>query len=134
VTEAIVELQRDFFEHGISYLRPLTLKDIAEKIEMHESTVSRVTSNKYAQTPRGVFELKYFFSSGFNASFGTQESAKAVKSRIKEMIDGEDKAKPLSDQKITDMLCQQGIDISRRTVQKYREELNIAASSKRKRF
>ncbi|AMA71795.1 MULTISPECIES: RNA polymerase factor sigma-54 [Aneurinibacillus] len=135
VTQAIVEEQRDFFEKGPSGLKPMTLRDIAEKVGLHESTISRATSNKYVQTPRGLFELKYFFTTGLNrVDGGAASSVLSIKEKIKALIDAEDKKKPLSDQKITDILVKEGIEISRRTVAKYREEMNIDSSSKRKRF
>ncbi|WP_027417111.1 RNA polymerase factor sigma-54 [Aneurinibacillus terranovensis] len=134
VTQAIVDQQKDFFEQGVTGLKPMTLRDIAEKVELHESTISRATSNKYVQTPRGLFELKYFFTTGLGRSDGESASVLTVKKKLKEMIDAEDKKKPLSDQKIMDTLVKEGIEISRRTIAKYREELGIAASSKRKRF
>lgn len=134
VTTAIVDLQRGFFEQGIRALKPLTLRQVAEQIEMHESTVSRATTGKYAQTPRGVFELKFFFSSGVQTLSGDGASAESIKSQIREMIAGEDPKKPLSDQKICDLLQKKGIEIARRTVAKYREEDNIPASSQRKRY
>ncbi|MCF6095385.1 RNA polymerase factor sigma-54 [Microaerobacter geothermalis] len=134
VTEAIVEAQRDFLEYGISRLKPLTLKEVAEKVGLHESTISRATSHKYAQTPRGVFELKFFFNSGLSTASGGAASAKTVQLRIKQLIDHEDKSRPLSDQKLADLLAEEGIEISRRTVSKYREEMNIPSSAKRKRY
>ncbi|CEH32218.1 hypothetical protein AM501_30430 [Aneurinibacillus migulanus] len=135
VTQAIVEEQQSFFEKGTAGLKPMTLRDIAEKVDLHESTISRATSNKYVQTPRGLFELKYFFTTGLNrADGGEASSVVTIKEKIKAMVDAEDKKKPLSDQKITDLLIKEGIEISRRTVAKYREEMNIDSSSKRKRF
>lgn len=134
VTQAIVERQRDFFEHGIHFLKPMTQKEIAEQVDLHESTISRATSNKYVQTPRGLFELKYFFTSALTTANGDAASSESVKKRIKQIIDGEDKRKPLSDQAITELLVKEGLEISRRTVAKYREELLIASSAKRKRF
>jgi len=133
VMRAIVVEQRDFFDSGVFHLKPLTLQDIASKIGMHESTVSRVTSGKYVQTPRGVFELKYFFSSGLDTSGGDEISAKSAKAIIARMIEGEDKHDPVSDQKLMDMLQAQGLDIARRTVAKYREQLNIPNARFRKR-
>jgi RNA polymerase sigma-54 factor len=133
VMRAIVEEQREFFDSGILHLKPLTLQDIASKIGMHESTVSRVTSGKYVQTPRGVFELKYFFSSGLNTQGGDDISAKSAKAIIAKLIEGEDKKDPLSDQKLMEMLQSQGLDIARRTVAKYREQLNIPNARFRKR-
>jgi RNA polymerase sigma-54 factor len=134
VTKSIVKFQRDFFEKGIEYLRPLVLRDVAEDIEMHESTVSRVTTNKYVQTPRGLFELKYFFNSGINTTVGASIASESVKSKIKEIVAGENPKKPFSDQKIVEILRQEGIDIARRTVTKYREMLGISSSTDRKRL
>jgi len=133
VMQKIVEKQRGFFDHGVLQLKPLTLQDVATEIGMHESTVSRVTSSKYVQTPRGVFELKFFFSSGLGTADGDDISSKAAKERIARLVDGEDKAKPLSDQKLADTLKAEGIDIARRTVAKYREQIGIAPARLRKR-
>ncbi len=132
VVECLVEEQRDFLEKGKAFLRPLTLRQVADKLGMHESTVSRATSGKYAQTPRGLIELKAFFSH----SIGTEEeiSPERVKLRIKELVDGEDKRKPLSDQKLAELLSMEGICLSRRTVAKYREEMRIPSSAKRRRY
>ncbi|OEU77379.1 MAG: RNA polymerase sigma-54 factor [Desulfuromonadales bacterium C00003107] len=134
VTKSIVKFQKEFFDKGIEHLKPLVLRDVAEDIEMHESTVSRVTTNKYVQTPRGLFELKYFFNSGINTTVGASIASESVKSKIKEIVASENIKKPFSDQKIVDMLRQQGIDIARRTVTKYREMLGIRSSTERKRF
>jgi len=134
VCKAIVEYQEDFFEKGLLYLKPLNLKDIADEIEVHESTVSRAVNGKYMQCPNGLFEIKYFFQSGVKGASGEGVSSESVKSVMKEMIEKEDPKKPLSDQYIADELVKTGINISRRTVAKYRDELNIAPSSKRKRF
>lgn len=134
VCKAIIEYQVDFFEKGMLYLRPLNLKDIADEIEVHESTVSRAVNGKYMQCPNGLFEIKYFFQSGVKGASGEGVSSESVKSVMKEMIDKEDSKKPLSDQFIADELVKAGINISRRTVAKYRDELNIPPSSKRKRF
>lgn len=134
VTKSIVKFQRDFFEKGIEYLKPLVLRDVAEDIEMHESTVSRVTTNKYVQTPRGLFELKYFFNSGINTIVGASIASESVKSKIKEIVAKENPKKPFSDQKIVEILRQEGIDIARRTVTKYREMLGISSSTDRKRL
>jgi len=133
VMRAIVVEQREFFDSGVLHMKPLTLQDIASKIGMHESTVSRVTSGKYVQTPRGVFELKYFFSSGLDTQGGDEISAKSAKAIIARMIEAEDKHDPVSDQKLMDMLQAQGLDIARRTVAKYREQLNIPNARFRKR-
>ncbi len=134
VCKAIVEYQFDFFEKGLLYLRPLNLKDIADDIEVHESTVSRAVNGKYIQCPNGLFEIKYFFQSGVKGASGEGVSSESVKSVMKDMIEKEDAKKPLSDQYIADVLNKTGINISRRTVAKYRDELNIPPSSKRKRF
>lgn len=134
VCKAIVEYQYEFFEKGLLYLKPLNLKDIADEIEVHESTVSRAVNGKYIQCPNGLFEIKYFFQSGVKGSSGEGVSSESVKSIMKDMIDKEDSKKPISDQAIADALEANGINISRRTVAKYRDELNIPSSSKRKRF
>ncbi len=128
VASALVEEQDAFFNYGIEFLRPLTLKDIAEKIDMHESTVSRVTTNKYIGTPRGIFELKFFFSTALVSSGGVAHSAESIKARIKSLIDNEDPKKILSDDKIVDILKEEKIDIARRTVAKYREAMHIGSS------
>jgi RNA polymerase sigma-54 factor len=134
VTKSIVKFQREFFDKGIEYLKPLVLRDVAEDIEMHESTISRVTTNKYVQTPQGLFELKYFFNSGINTMEGESIASESVKSKIKEIIAGENSRKPYSDQKLVEILRQHGIDIARRTVTKYREMLGIGSSTDRKRL
>ena len=134
VMECIVEEQRDFFDRGGAYLRPLTLQAVASRISMHESTVSRVTTNKYVQTPRGVYVLKYFFSSSLGTQSGEEVSAKSAKIRIKEIIEKEDPKKPLSDQKIADILKEGGLIIARRTVAKYREQLGILPARHRKQY
>ncbi|AWX58499.1 RNA polymerase sigma-54 factor [Brevibacillus brevis] len=134
VTQAILDMQRDFFDRGIHYLKPMTQKEIAERVGLHESTISRATSNKYVQTPRGIFELKYFFTSALSTSSGEATSSESVKRRIKALIEQEDRKSPLSDQKLGEMLLTEGIEISRRTVAKYREEMLIPSSAKRKRF
>jgi RNA polymerase sigma-54 factor len=134
VTEAILARQREFFEKGAQFLKPMVLKDIAADVGMHESTISRVTTNKYMHTPVGTFELKYFFNSSINSSDGGDSVASsAVKEKIKQLIAKEDIKKPFSDQQIVEMLQKDNIDIARRTVAKYREMLNILPSSKRKR-
>ncbi|MDH3453843.1 MAG: RNA polymerase factor sigma-54, partial [Desulfuromonadales bacterium] len=134
VTKSIVKFQRDFFERGVAHLKPLVLRDVAEDIEMHESTVSRVTTNKYVQTPQGLFELKYFFNSGISTTEGDSVASESVKSKIKEIVAAENTRKPYSDQKIVEILHGQGIDIARRTVTKYREMLGIGSSTQRKRL
>lgn len=134
VASAIVRYQQEFFDKGEKFLKTLTLKHIADEIGVHESTVSRSINGKYMQSPRGVFELKYFFSSGVTGESGEGLSSNSVKSFIKEIIDGEDAKKPYSDQDMVTLLKEKGIDISRRTVAKYREGMGILSSSKRRRF
>ena len=129
----IVKQQDGFFRRGVSELRPLTLREVAEQIEMHESTVSRVTSNKYLWCERGTFELKYFFSSGVASSDGEGASSEAIKARIKALTDAEDPKKVLSDQKLVDLLKEEGFDLARRTVAKYREAIGIGSSAQRRR-
>jgi len=129
----ILKHQKDFLEKGIKFLKPLTLKDIAEEIQLHESTISRIITHKYVQTPKGVFPLKFFFSTGYKSKGGKEISAKAVKDYIKEIIDGEDPKKPLSDSAISKILKEKyGIHIARRTVTKYREEMQIPSIRERK--
>jgi len=134
VTKSIIKFQREFFDRGIEHLKPLVLRDVAEDIEMHESTISRVTTNKYVQTPQGLFELKYFFNSSINTTGGDSIASESVKSRIKEIVAGENPKKPYSDQKLVELLHQHGIDIARRTVTKYREMLGIGSSTERRRL
>ncbi len=125
VMESLLKFQYDFFEHGPSALRPLILRDVAEDIGMHESTVSRVTSNKYAHTPQGIYELKYFFSTAVATTDGDTVAAEAIKNRIRQLVAGEDTAKPLSDNKISQLLAEENIKVARRTVAKYRDQLKI---------
>jgi len=132
VAESIVKHQREFLEKGIDYLRPLVLRDVADDIQMHESTVSRVVSNKYMHTPRGLFLMKYFFHSGIDSDTGEDISSLTVKKKIQGYIEAEDPRKPLSDSKIMKILNDEGINIARRTVAKYRDELNIPSSTDRK--
>ena len=132
VMESILKFQREFFEKGIAYLRPLILKDIAEDIEMHESTISRVTTNKYAYTPQGLFELKYFFNSSIERTGGDSMASASVKDKIRILIEKEDPENPLSDDKIALILQDSDLQIARRTVAKYRKVLNILPSNKRK--
>ncbi len=134
VLEVILQKQKPFFKHGKKHLKPMTLKEIADEIEVHESTVSRATNGKYVETPMGTFELKYFFTSGIEGSDGEGVSAESVKSFIKEIVAAENPNKPLSDSKIAEMLDKKGMPVSRRTVAKYRDDLLIASSSKRKRY
>jgi len=134
VTESIFKYQREFLEKGIPSLRPLTLREVAEDISMHESTVSRVTTNKYVHTPQGLYELKYFFHRGVSAAGGEAVSSITVKDLVRKLLLSEDAGKPLSDQKIVEILKKQGIDIARRTVAKYRSQLKVPSSARRKKF
>ncbi|MCB6994100.1 RNA polymerase factor sigma-54 [bacterium 210820-DFI.6.37] len=135
VVQAVVKYQKEFFDKGSKYLKTLTLKQIAEEVGIHESTVSRSINGKYLQSPMGVFEIKYFFSGGVAGGQGGEGiSSKSIKSFIKEIIDSEDPKSPYSDQDMVKMLKEKGIDISRRTVAKYRDEMNILSSSKRRRY
>ncbi len=133
VMQSIIKHQREFFERGVQHLRPLNLRDVAEDIGMHESTVSRVTTNKYAHTPQGIFELKFFFNSSINRVDGDAIASESVKEKIRKIISAEDGRRPLSDQRIAEMLRSGNIDIARRTVTKYREAMNILSSTKRRR-
>jgi RNA polymerase sigma-54 factor len=133
VMNCIIREQREFFDKGIAFLRPLTLQQVARQIDMHESTVSRVCSGKYVQTPRGVFELKFFFSSGLETEDGDDVSARTAKDIIRTLIEEEDKKEPLSDQRIADLLHEKGLRIARRTVAKYREQLSILPARFRRR-
>ena len=133
VMNFIVDRQREFFEKGIEYLRPLTLREVAEVINMHESTVSRVTNEKYVQTPRGVLPLKFFFSSALSTSSGEDASARSIRAKLEKMVAEESSAKPLTDQQIVHLFQEQGIQIARRTVAKYRDQLGILPARMRKR-
>ncbi len=132
VATSIINFQRDFLDHGIEHLRPLVLRDVANDIGMHESTVSRVVTNKYMHTPQGVFEMKYFFHSGISSTFGDAVSSVTIKQKIKKIIEAEDPRKPLSDSKIVSILQREGLVLARRTIAKYREELRIPTSNQRK--
>ena len=134
VTMTIVELQQGFLEQGPIAMKPMVLADVANRLELHESTISRVTTTKYLATPQGIFELKYFFSSHVGTASGGECSSTAVCAILKEMINAETPSKPLSDSKLTALLDEQGIRVARRTVAKYRESMGIASSSQRKRF
>lgn len=134
VTEAIFEVQKDFLEKGPQYLKPLVLRDVADAVGIHEGTVSRVVNNRYVQTPQGIFELKHFFSSGISTKDGQMTSSTSVKEMIKNLIDSEDPKNPLSDNEIEIILKKKGLNIARRTIAKYRKELNIPSSSKRKQW
>ncbi len=133
VTESIVRFQKDFLDHGISHLKPLILRNVAEDVNMHESTISRVTTNKYVHTPQGIYELKFFFSSGLPGKSGNEVATQSVKDRIKQLIAAEDPAKPYSDKQIVEILARDNIKIARRTVAKYRDMLGILPSNRRKR-
>jgi RNA polymerase sigma-54 factor len=135
VMESIVRFQKDFFMHGVAYLKPLILKDIAEDINMHESTVSRVTSNKYAATPFGIYELKFFFNSALSVDNGSDVGSESVKALLKQCITSENPEEPLSDEQLGELLKEElNVNIARRTVAKYRTALGIASSSKRKKY
>ncbi len=134
VTESIVKFQREFFDKGIAHLKPLVLRDVADDVGLHESTVSRVTTNKYVHTPRGIYELKYFFNSSISRVVGDDVASESVKDRIRQIVSEENPQKPFSDREIVDILKKNNINIARRTVAKYREMLGILPSSKRKKM
>jgi len=133
IAEIVLEVQRDFFEDGRGDLRPLRLEDVAAELGVHLSTVSRGVTGKYMATPYGLFELKHFFSGGYRTSTGMDVAATTVKKRLKELLETEDPEKPMSDQRLADALSEQGVDVARRTVAKYREELGVEPSWARKR-
>jgi RNA polymerase sigma-54 factor len=132
VAKAIVERQSAFMQYGEQAMKPLILRDIAEELEMHESTISRVTTNKYLYTPRGIFEFKYFFSSQVDTDAGSSCSSTAIRAMLKNLINEENQHSPLSDNQLTNLLNQQGINVARRTVAKYREAMSIPSSHDRK--
>jgi len=132
--ESIVRFQSDFLEKGIAYLKPMVLRDVAEDIGMHESTVSRVTTNKYVHTPQGTFELKFFFNSSISRLDGDAIASASVKEKILQIIQSEDPGRPFSDRKMVEILKKANIDVARRTVAKYREMLKVLPSNKRKRI
>ncbi len=134
VMESILAFQKDFFEKGIAYLKPMVLRDVAQDIEMHESTISRVTTNKYAYTPQGIFELKYFFNSSISRVHGEAIASTSVQDKIKKIIESENPKKPYSDDKISKLLKEANINIARRTVAKYREMIGVLSSNKRKQY
>ena len=134
VSATLVKMQKGFFDHGIRFLKPLTLKQVAEAVGVHESTVSRATAGKYIQTPHGIFEFKYFFNSGLNTDCGESASSESIKCALQEIVKNEEATRPYSDQKIADILHRRGISIARRTVTKYREELGIPNTGFRKRY
>jgi len=132
VTQSIIKLQQDFFDRGVAFLKPMVLRDVAEDVGMHESTISRVTSSKYMHTPHGIFELKYFFNSSINSVLGEAVASESVKDRIRQIVRDESSSKPFSDKEIVALLKKENVDIARRTVAKYREMLGILPSNKRK--
>jgi len=134
VMNFIVDRQREFFDKGVEFLKPLTLREVADVINMHESTVSRVTNEKYVQTPRGLLPLKFFFSSGLSTTTGEDASARAIRAQIQKMVADEDPKNPLTDQQIVEMFGQKGVKIARRTVAKYRDQLSILPARMRKRL
>jgi RNA polymerase sigma-54 factor len=134
VTHFIMDRQRDFFERGVQGLKPLTLREVAEAVGMHESTVSRVTNEKFVQTPRGVLPLKFFFSSGLSTADGDDVSARGIRDQIEKLVAGEDPRNPLTDQAIVEILSQSGVQIARRTVAKYRDQLGVLTARMRKRI
>jgi RNA polymerase sigma-54 factor len=134
VTDCIVDIQKEFLEKGEAFLKPLTLQEVAERVGLHESTISRVTSNKYVDTPQGIFELKQFFSSSIENRNGEAKSSRSVRNLVAELVDDEDKKRPLSDQQIANILRSRGLNIARRTVTKYREFLGILSSKLRKEY
>jgi RNA polymerase sigma-54 factor len=134
VATSIITFQAEFLDKGIEHLRPLVLRDVANDIGMHESTVSRVVNNKYMHTPQGVYEMKYVFHSGISSSYGENVSSVTIKQRIKKIIEGEDTKRPMSDSKIMNILQREGLVLARRTIAKYREELRIPTSNQRKVF
>jgi RNA polymerase sigma-54 factor len=132
VAESIFRFQREFLDYGVSHLKPLILKDVAEEVQMHESTISRVTTNKYVHTPQGIYELKFFFNSSVAGANGETVASESVKERIRLLIAHEDPTHPLSDQELTELLMKENIFLARRTVAKYREALRVLPSNKRK--
>jgi RNA polymerase sigma-54 factor len=132
VAQSLVKFQKDFLTYGVSHMRPLVLRDVADDIGIHESTVSRAIANKYIATPRGIYALKQFFTTGLKGRHGQEVAAESVKERIREMINHEDPSRPLSDEEIARVLSSDNVTIARRTVAKYRESMNILPSAKRK--
>ena len=134
IARQLLDLQREFFESGVSRLKPLTMSRVADIIEVHETTVSRAIANKYIDTPHGIFPLKYFFTAGYQTETGESVSSRSVKETIQQLVENEDPAKPYSDQAIVDILKEKGFRIARRTVAKYREELGILATNLRREY
>jgi RNA polymerase sigma-54 factor len=134
VASSIVKFQRDFLDKGIQFLKPLVLRDVAEDIQMHESTISRVTNNKYIHTPQGIYELKFFFNTGITSTQGETLASESVKNLLREIIAKEDPRKPYSDEKLVQILKEMNIDIARRTISKYREMMKILSSNERRKI
>jgi RNA polymerase sigma-54 factor len=134
VTTSIVKFQREFLDKGIQFLKPLVLRDVAEDIQMHESTISRVTHNKYVHTPQGIYELKFFFNAGISSADGEDVASESVKNLVREIIAKEDPRKPYSDEKLVQILKGMNIHIARRTVSKYREMMKILSSNERRKI
>jgi RNA polymerase sigma-54 factor len=134
VAESIVKFQRDFLDQGIQFLKPLVLRDVAEDIQMHESTISRVTHNKYVHTPQGIYELKFFFNTGITSTEGGTMASESVKNQLREIIAKEDPKKPFSDEKLAQILKEMNIHIARRTISKYREMMKILSSNERRKI
>ena len=134
IAEEIVKVQEEFFEHGVSQLKPLTMAEVANVLGIHETTVSRAIANKYMSTPQGIYEMKYFFTPGFKTKDGTSVSNKTIKDTLLTLVANEDASKPLSDQAMAEALKEKGIKVARRTIAKYREELQIMPSHMRKSF
>jgi RNA polymerase sigma-54 factor len=134
VTKSIVKFQKDFLDLGIQSLKPLVLRDVAEDIQMHESTISRVTNNKYVHTPQGIYELKFFFNAGIPSTQGETVASESVKNLVRELIAKEDPKKPYSDEKLVQILKERNIHIARRTVSKYRESMKILSSNERRKI
>jgi RNA polymerase sigma-54 factor len=134
VIEYIIHRQHGFLEHGDKLLRPMNLRQVAEHLQLHESTISRAVSNKFVKMPSGTYELKYFFTTGIQTEGGEEASSKTIKAQLRELVEREDKSCPISDQRLSELLLRQGFRISRRTVAKYRDELGILPSSMRKTF
>jgi RNA polymerase sigma-54 factor len=134
VAKSIVKFQKDFLDKGVQFLKPLVLRDVAEDIQMHESTISRVTNSKYAYTPQGIYELKYFFNTGITSTQGEDLASESVKNLVREIISKEDPKKPYSDEKLVQILKGMNINIARRTVSKYREAMKILSSNERRRI
>ena len=134
ITRSLLQHQRGFFDEGIENMKPLTMSQVAEDIDVHETTVSRAIANKYMMTPHGLFPFRHFFSAGYTTEGGDEVSSHVVKQKLRELVNSEDKSKPLSDQKLAQMLKENGFDVARRTVAKYREELGIMSSNMRRRY